>query len=153
MNVIERFNSYVPVAEKHECWNWQGYVANGGYGRMKVCGKTLTASRLAFILHNNVMIGRDNHVRHLCDNPQCVNPDHLAIGTHADNMADKRGKHSDPRPGEKNGRAVLTEQQVREIRRLRGYETQRQIAESFGVSRSLVSMIQTRKKWRHLGDE
>jgi DNA invertase Pin-like site-specific DNA recombinase len=100
-------------------------------------------------------------VLHRCDNPPCVNPAHLWIGTDADNMRDRdqKGrmvsniKHFRPemRPrGEKHGHAKLTAEQVQTIRALHGTMPQHAIAKHFGVDRSTISEIQSGKKWRHL---
>jgi hypothetical protein len=98
-------------------------------------------------------------VLHHCDNPPCVNPAHLYVGTHADNMRDMRERrrhwyHADPANiirGERSGAAKLTEAQVRELRRLhdagRSYGS---LAREYGVSRQAVSSAITGRSWTHV---
>lgn len=92
-------------------------------------------------------------VLHRCDNPPCVNPAHLFIGTHADNMADmaakgRQGEHA--RPGKSNGRAVLTPAQVVKLRSR--YFTdgiyQHLLAAEFGISQTQVSRIVRKEQWK-----
>lgn len=91
-------------------------------------------------------------VRHTCDNPLCINPEHLIIGTNADNVRDKveRGR-TVSFPGELNPMAKLTEKQVLEIRKLlkEGW-TMTEIAKKFNVSRKAISKIHNRKSWTYL---
>jgi hypothetical protein len=88
-------------------------------------------------------------VLHRCDNPPCTNPDHLFLGTHADNMRDcvskKRSKAPPHRPGELNGSARLTSGQVKAIRN--DGATHRAIAGKFGVCKSTVTRIKTGRGW------
>lgn len=88
-------------------------------------------------------------IRHTCDNPACVNIDHLLIGTHADNVADKvsRGRQA---KGTSHGRTKLTEEQVRLIRN--STEEKGVLAAKFGVDRRLITAIQKREIWKHLPD-
>jgi hypothetical protein len=81
-------------------------------------------------------------VCHRCDNPPCVNPSHLFLGTPADNVHDRdlKGRQARQR-GQANGRARLTDDDVREIRRLAGSMLQREIGARFGVSQSYVSDV------------
>jgi hypothetical protein len=93
---------------------------------------------------------------HICDNPPCVNPDHLRLGTQADNMADMRqkgrGKVPTPLIGVNHPDAKLTEDDVVLIRNLWAARrlSQRKLAARFGVSRSLISQIVYRQCWKHL---
>jgi hypothetical protein len=97
------------------------------------------------LTHGDIPTGMN--VCHRCDVRNCVNPDHLFIGTAADNQADKVAKGRQLR-GEQAGMAVLTNKQVLEIRAAVGL--QREIATKYGVSRPLVSMIKSKKVWAHL---
>lgn len=90
-------------------------------------------------------------ILHRCDNPACVNPAHLFLGTMAENNADRDMKgraRGGSRPGEKHHAAKLTDDQINEIRKATGL--QREIAERFGVSQQSVSMIRNRKTWNHI---
>ena len=92
-------------------------------------------------------------VLHRCDNPGCVNPDHLYIGNHQDNMDDKmkRGRHV-LIYGTDNHNAKLTDENVRNIRKEYGMKTQGVLAEEYGVSQSTISNVTRRKKWKHVED-
>lgn len=128
-----------------------------GYGRFKLNGRMQKAHRVSWKLYKGpILQGEGYHgtcVCHRCDNPGCVNPEHLELGTHADNMDDMvdKGRQAKPK-GEDNTKAKLTESQVREIRRLAedGSLLQKEIGKMFGVSNGTVSDIKTRKIWRHL---
>jgi hypothetical protein len=91
-------------------------------------------------------------VRHTCDNRLCVNPEHLVIGSQADNVQDmhERGRASDVRAtGKDHGTVKLTEQQVLDIRS-RTRESQRELAAEFGVSQYAIYSIIARKTWKHI---
>jgi hypothetical protein len=88
-------------------------------------------------------------VCHTCDNPPCVNPDHLFLGTHGDNMRDSSVKGRQGHPGEQNGRAVLTAAQVADIRaRATGaYGELSALAREYGVGTGTMSKILKRQTW------
>lgn len=136
------------------CWEWRGSRRRGGYGRLAVGGTTLVATRVMY----EAVVGPIPPgwlIRHKCDNPPCVNPEHLEPGTVRENVRDMldRGRHKPPQ-GEKNGQAVLTEDDVREIRRRkRGLGTPyRELAAQFGVSIPTISMVVRRERWGHVDD-
>lgn len=145
------------------CIEWAGWRDRDGYGRSHRWQGT---HRLAWIEANGP-IPDGMVVCHRCDNPPCVNVAHLFLGTVADNNRDRalkgRSAHNKvPRPGEANGRALLTEQQVREIvatyqregRRLRAVPrvglTRRQLADRYGVSVPTIDAILSGRNWRHI---
>lgn len=134
------------------CWEWQRARNRKGYGHMRWGGKVHGAHRLAY----EAFVGpvEDLHVLHCCDNPRCVNPDHLFLGTHADNMADKMAKgraRGGRLCGEAHSQAKLTEADVIEIRsRLALGHTQHAIAADLGVSQKLVSQIKLGRCWGHV---
>lgn len=104
-----------------DCWVWTGSRHSNGYGRMSVKGRSRMTHRLSYELAFGPIPDGMN-VCHRCDRKACVNPAHLFLGTQADNMRDMdaKGRRVTPdRRGESNGRAALSEEQVREIRRLR----------------------------------
>ena len=78
------------------CWIWMGARSKAGYGNFRICGKIERSHRVSAIMHE-LSLGVSDHVLHKCDNPACVNPDHLWIGNHQDNMADKKIKGRCPK--------------------------------------------------------
>lgn len=102
------------VAEESGCIRFTGHLDGEGYGRIMVARVKYMAHRLSYSL-NNGPIPDGYVVRHKCDNPSCINPEHLEVGTQADNIADKVSRGRQAR-GSGAGRAILTEESVREIR-------------------------------------
>lgn len=143
-----RFWSKVEKHGPDECWEWQAYTGSKGYGTFKVDGKTLLAHRFSYEIVNGPIKG-GLFVRHKCDNPRCVNPKHLELGTHADNMRDmvERGRGASNK-GTSHGRSKLTENEVREIRA--NPRSERKIAADFNISPALVGYIRRRKLWTHI---
>lgn len=137
------------------CWFWIGSIS-GGYGMIFRDGERIGAHRISWELHNGpIPPGLD--VLHNCpggDNPACVNPAHLFLGTHTDNMADMvaKGRHNAPH-GEQCSSAKLTPAQVLEIRQLRtAGQTLKVIAAGFDVSLQAVHYIVTGRNWAHLAE-
>lgn len=154
-----RFWRHVERSE-HGCWTWTATRARFGYGQIASGGRgghMLRAHRVSWELHNGP-IPDGLWVLHKCDNPACVRPDHLFLGTHADNMRDCIAKgrhrgatHRETYLGERNGRSKLTADQVRELRlRRNDGESMRALARRFGVSKPSVQAIVRRDHWRHV---
>ena len=122
----------------------------GGYGRLRVNGKKVLHHRLVYCLANNVELDAiaGMHVMHTCDNPSCVNPEHLRLGTHADNMHDKAVKGRVK--GELAGRAKLTEAEVILLRKLAPLIQYKLLAEQFNISVPTVKDLVARKIWKHI---
>lgn len=137
-------SNYVPVPEAG-CWLWLGGVTNG-YGLVKT-GPIRLAHRLFWTEHRG-QIPDGLCVCHKCDTPLCVNPDHLFLGTNADNMADRKAKGR--YKGEWNGRCLLTEEQAIEAISLKGKLYMREIGDRFGVSREAISCLLRGRTWPHL---
>lgn len=150
--LAERF--WDKVKKGDGCWEWTASRYPCGYGKFKLAnglngGRAVKAHRQSWQLSNGD-IPTGMHVLHRCDNRRCVNPSHLFLGTHADNMSDKAAKCRAPR-GSAHASAMLTERDIPFIRGLGliGF-SQTDIAAMYGVSRSAVYLIQTRKKWAHV---
>lgn len=163
-DIEARFRAKFAVGAPDECWEWQekGRL-RWGYGAFYLNGKTVRAHRVAFLLAHGHW--PDPCALHDCDNPPCVNPAHLYEGTMAENMADRdrRGRHvasfgdsngSRTHPerlprGERHPAAKLTRSAADEIRSLAlaGW-LQRDIADAYGVTFSLVSQIKRGVVWR-----
>ncbi|WP_370196517.1 HNH endonuclease signature motif containing protein [Aurantimonas sp.] len=146
------FGFFISPEPNSGCWLWSGPVfkLRGGYGcfTMRPAGIIQhRAHRVSWTLYRGE-IPEKAHVLHKCDNPLCVNPDHLFLGDQPGNMADKVGKSRQDR-GETHGMAKLTEDQAKSIiaddRRLI------EIAADYGVSVPTVSDIRRGYSWKHLG--
>ena len=148
---IKRFWSKVDVRGESDCWEWTA-AKNGGYGVFSLKGKTEVAHRISAELAGLEAEGLC--VCHHCDNPACVNPAHLFVGSHLDNMRDKmqKGRQKPGRNhGEANARHKLSEDQVLEIRELGKSGWSRiALAERFVVSSWTISQIINRKIWKHI---
>ena len=130
------------------CWLWTASTDSTGYGQFWVDGKVLKAHRVSYKLFSGE-IPDGLLVRHTCHNPLCVNPAHLIVGTHQDNMDDKvRAGRQARQKGEAHGSAKLTDSAVREIRDLTGRFRQYKLAEMYGVSQQHISDILNNKKWK-----
>lgn len=156
--LLDRFDAKYIINQENGCWEWTDCLSQG-YGKLNVNGKKLAAHRVSFELFNGIIPdGEGFHgvcVCHSCDNRKCVNPDHLFIGNHKDNMddRDKKGRGKVPNTtGSLNGRSKLNEFQVSIIKKLldSGLYYQGEIAEIFDVSRRCIGHIKTESKWRHV---
>lgn len=146
-SITERFWSAIHKTES--CWLWTGTICRGyGYIGIGPGGRQVRfrAHRLSWMLHfGDIPEGLE--VMHSCDNPACVRPAHLMLGTHQENIADAIRK------GRKNcwGLQKLTAHDVHQIRAMRAAGTlQKDIAARFGVARNTVSQVLTGRNWRHL---
>lgn len=146
-----RFIRLVKIGEAHECWEWQGNRPSALYGHFSLREKTVKAHRWIYALLNGE-IPDDLVVRHKCDNPACVNPAHLEVGTVADNTRDKYERGRGPnRQGEKHPMARLDEDRVRQLRKMASLGfTHTAIAEKFGIARQTVGNIVRGRNWSHI---
>lgn len=134
------------------CWMWTAYKNRQGYGKFATKKNIqVLAHRFIWTAMNGPIPG-DLVVCHRCDNPSCVRPDHLFLGTSSDNRRDciqKRRNNS--AKGCRQGHAKITEDDVRAIRRRHATgETQDALAKAFGISQSAVSYIVLRVNWKHV---
>lgn len=154
----ERFWGKVLRGAPDDCWEWQGSRArtNWPYGHFRFRGHTKTTHRLSYALHYGA-IPEGMFVCHRCDNPPCVNPAHLFVGTHTDNVRDMHSKGraaTTCTEGSKNGHTTMDEDAVRSIRaRYRLGESQSAIARDLGISQTTVSLMVLRRTWKHIPEE
>lgn len=133
------------------CWEWRAGRTRGGYGGFAVCRRHIGAHRYAYCVYVGA-IPYGLRVLHRCDNPPCVRPSHLFLGTDKDNVHDcaAKGRRGTLR-GEDAVKAKLAADQVLEIRRLIKLGVARkEISAKFGISRSNISHIKMGRSWRHL---
>ena len=159
MDIKTRFWTKVNRRGPDECWPWTAAKRGWGYGSLKAGGRMLSAHRIAWELTNGA-IPAGLCVLHRCDNPPCVNPAHLWLGTVADNNRDREDKGRSapiqrPAPGQlaRGGRcpsAKLTAGAVRKIRSLAGHVRQVDLAARFGVTQAAVSKVVLRQIWAHV---
>lgn len=160
-DVKQRLLSKIDTTEEDKCWEWRGTKNQKGYGSVSVRvsngkSRSFTTHRLSYALWHNVDPGC-LMVCHKCDNPSCINPSHLFLGTAKDNYWDSKNKGrascigTFKRNGALNPRARYTEDQVREMRKLfdSGW-TIRQIVEKFGGVHGGVHAIVKRINWKHV---
>jgi len=167
-SVAERF--WEKVKKTETCWIWTGGTRGGGYGELFICRRADRTSvieeahAVSWVLHGGVIpVGHD--VCHKCDNPPCVNPEHLFTGTRLDNMGDAKKKGRIPsgdlapsrlRPeirttGERNGCHKLTAAQVLVIRaRYAQGVRSSALAREYGIGYQHVWQLVTRRRWAHL---
>lgn len=153
---VRRFWEKVEIG--NSCWLWTAGKTPNGYGKHKVCRTTIGAHRFSYELHYG-KVPAGMLVCHRCDNPICVRPDHLFLGTPADNMADKvrKGRQAKGKQlnlpsvcGERNPNAKLMFAQVTMIREehASGRTSYRLLAERFGVSKGMIAFIVRGENWR-----
>lgn len=130
------------------CWIWLGSLGTDGYARMFYRGRTHRVSRLILGLSS-----RESFVCHRCDNPACINPLHLFIGSPRDNTLDAVTKGRMGKRGSLNGSAKLTECQVCEILKLKREtnEANWRIGKRFGVGKQIIANILNGRNWSHIG--
>lgn len=143
-----KFNYHAPGPFGDDCVEWPGSINQDGYGCIKHSYTTPLAHRLSYELHHGPIEPTDI-IRHTCDNPPCVNPNHLVKGTTIDNVNDKisRGRM---KVGSQTRSAKLTENEVLQIRKIGTTVPARVIAERFNTSRRNVSSILSRRIWKHI---
>jgi hypothetical protein len=145
MIIDERFDSKVDRSGgPGACWPWAASTRRDGYGQFWAGDRMVLAHRFSLQRKLGRALLREELALHSCDQPPCVNPAHLRVGSHADNMLDMTAKE--------RAQAKLTGADVGEIRALyaAGGVTQRALASRFGLTQSGVSYIISRKAWAHI---
>lgn len=146
--IAERFWPKVDKRGPDECWPWKASVTHQGYGHTNVNGRTAAAHRVSYELSTGP-IPEGLGVLHRCDNPRCVNPAHLFLGTPADNTADMMAKQRTNNPkGEWHHAAKLTPDAVVAIRA--DNRDVPVIAGQYGVSEGAIWDIKARRTWTHV---
>lgn len=156
--VLVRF--FEKVRKTESCWLWTGAKGGGGYGLIWLNGRNCPAHKLSWEIHNGP-VPDGMLVCHDCpdgDNPACVNPAHLFLGTHVDNLRDasRKGMLATAKDGERNPMSKLTDEDVLTIRRRykkgsrRGLNSSWQLSREFGVSQSWIRVIANKERWKHL---
>lgn len=159
MSAEDAFHLFMPGNPPSDdtCWVWPNYCIPNGYGTMR-CGvrrRQVYVHRISYLIFNG-SIPDGMVVRHSCDNPPCVNPAHLLVGTTRDNIHDciDRGRKTAPphRRGADHNHAKLSEADVLEIRRLYATGKWRQVdlAAKYKVRQTNISQIVRRDSWRHI---
>lgn len=150
--LVARFHTKYERRGPDDCGPWTDARRNGKtrYGLLRTGHRgeeRWPAHRIAWVLANGPIEPRTLYVCHRCDNPECVNPAHMFLGTHADNIADRGVKKRAAR-GEAAGLASFTNEQVAGIRRdPRPYS---EIAKDYGVTESAIGGVRTGRSWAHL---
>ncbi len=144
----ERFLSHFPKNYQNDCmmdscWNYEGVIDSQGYGRIYYGNKGYRANIISYMIFNG-LIKHDQIVRHTCDNPHCVNPKHLIVGTMYDNSIDcvKRNRQ---------GHQKLNEEAVKVIKWMLKYKPEKglaiKLAKLYNVTSANISMIKIGKSW------
>jgi len=143
-----RFWERVIRGQDAECWLWTGHIDHDGYGRLRVGdGKRKRAHRYAYELTHGEEVAGELLVCHSCDNPVCVNPNHLHLGTSPSNTGERQARGRSAR-GERQGLAKLTDAAVQEIRSSK--ESRADLARRFCVSETAIAAVISRRTWGHL---
>lgn len=148
---LERLQGLSIPEPNSGCYLWLGRLNEWGYGVFRIDGKTVLAHRASWEEERGE-IPEGMKVCHSCDNPPCINPSHLWLGTDYDNTHDSMRKgRQRKRRGEQHGNASITEIQALEIiSAIASGEKDRKISNKIGCSKNIVSMIRYNRIWKHL---
>jgi uncharacterized protein YerC len=141
-------NFWSKVDKTKDCWEWKAYKDKKGYGKFNLNGNTVRTHRVSWIL----TYGNPGNlcVLHKCDNPSCVNPEHLFLGTYDDNNKD-RNKKGRQAKGVNIKNSKLNELDIPVIRKkISNGESYRKIAKDYGISHVQIVYIKNKKTWSHV---
>ncbi len=148
LSLQERFEDKVELIPFSTCHFWNACANHRGYGQISIGAKMVSAHRASYELYVD-KIPEGMHVLHKCDNPPCVNPDHLFLGTNYDNVKDRDSKGRQvSAKGEDNPGAKLKECDVIDIRS--SEMTKAQLSRKYNVSHRLIRNVINRTAWRHV---
>jgi hypothetical protein len=133
------------------CREWTGWCDGGGYGRVSV-GRTMRPAHvIAWEQSNGRQVPDGLVVRHTCDNPPCIEPTHLILGSQSQNVADMFQRGRCDRSGERNNSAKLTADAVQAIRAKHAVgQSVSSLSRDYGVSESQVKNVVTKKQWKEV---
>ena len=153
---IDRFwNKIKPPINDDDCWEWTAFKDKDGYGKLSLIErnrKSYNAHRFSYELHHNIILLPDQMVCHTCDNPSCVNPNHLELGDAKLNKIDSVNKNRHAH-GSVHGNSVLTDEIVQNMLiKICNNEfiNVNQIAAYYSIDRTVISGILTGKRWTHI---
>lgn len=151
IEVLERFWSKVDIKDENSCWNWKAGPKES-YGNFWLYGRGIGAHRFSWIIHHNQEIPSDKIICHHCDNPRCVNPNHIYLGDFFDNNRDtirRKRNNTDPNipRGENHRDAKLTWEIVRKIRSLENPNF-RELSRKYGVDHKTIWKVYYYKTWK-----
>lgn len=150
----EKFEHHLKSVQlfEHGCWNWPLKANNQGYGFFNWDHNTWQAHRYSYVYHYKAILDDDICVCHKCDNPMCINPDHLFLGTRQDNNLDRHIKgRTAQQKGSDNPFSKLNEVQVKEIKlKLKNGALGKILASAYNVHTTTISLINRNKTWQHV---
>ena len=154
-DTLKRFWYNVDKLTKNECWNWLASKKDRGYGRFVIGAVQEAAHRVSWVIHYG-QIPNDLCICHRCDNPSCVNPSHLFLGTHADNMLDMKLKdRAIGHIGEDNNKSTLLETEIIELRKIydfyvNKYGLTKKLSHVYNVPYGTMQKVVRRYTWNHI---
>lgn len=151
LSIQEQFWKYAEKGKEGECWNWKGRLNEWGYGRVFHNGRGILSNRLSWMIHFGE-IPNEMLVCHKCDNPACINPQHLWLGTNTDNMRDMMKKERNQKKLNKLQVSIIRKSYAKHypVGKSIGDKfgiSGKELAEIFGVCRAQISRIVNEKEW------
>lgn len=148
---MEKFEKLFIRKNKNECWEWLGAKDKDDYGDFSANLKKNKAHRVSYVIYNKTFIPKGSLVLHSCDNPSCINPNHLFIGSVQDNSDDMKAKKRQAF-GERNAKSKLTDEKVYSI--LYSYyfggKNTVDLEKEYGVKNVMIGLIVKGRHWNHV---